>query len=43
DEYRVLRGGSWATDSVVARSSFRSWDFPDRRQIFAGFRCARDG
>ena len=43
DEYRVLRGGSWATDSVVARSSFRSWDRPDRRQIFAGFRCARDG
>jgi len=42
DEYRILRGGSWATDSVVARSSFRSWDFPDRRQIFAGFRCVRD-
>lgn len=43
DEYRVLRGGSWATDSVVARSSFRSWDLPDRRHLFAGFRCARDG
>jgi len=43
DEYRVLRGSSWATDSVLARSSFRSWDFPGRRQIFAGFRCARDG
>ncbi|MDQ3671177.1 MAG: ergothioneine biosynthesis protein EgtB [Actinomycetota bacterium] len=43
DEYRVLRGGSWATDAVVARSSFRSWDYPDRRHIFAGFRCARDG
>ena len=42
DEYRVLRGGSWATDPLVARSTFRNWDYPKRRQIFAGFRCARD-
>lgn len=42
DEYRVLRGGSWATDPLVARTTFRNWDFPQRRQIFAGFRCARD-
>jgi iron(II)-dependent oxidoreductase len=42
DEYRVLRGGSWATAPLVARSSFRNWDYPIRRQIFAGFRCARD-
>jgi iron(II)-dependent oxidoreductase len=41
-EYKVLRGGSWATQSFVARTTFRNWDFPDRRQIFAGFRCARD-
>ncbi len=40
--YKVLRGGSWATDPTVARSSFRNWDLPVRRQIFAGFRCARD-
>lgn len=40
--YRVLRGGSWATASSVARNTFRNWDFPQRRQIFAGFRCARD-
>ena len=40
--YRVLRGGSWATASIVARASFRNWDLPQRRQIFAGFRCARD-
>lgn len=38
--YRVLRGGSWATAGCVARSTFRNWDFPQRRQIFAGFRCA---
>jgi iron(II)-dependent oxidoreductase len=42
DEYKVLRGGSWATHPTVARVTFRNWDFPVRRQIFAGFRCARD-
>ena len=41
-EYRVLRGGSWATSALVARPTFRNWDYPIRRQIFAGFRCARD-
>jgi iron(II)-dependent oxidoreductase len=39
-QYRVLRGGSFATQQVVARNTFRNWDFPQRRQIFAGFRCA---
>ena len=42
DEYRVLRGGSWATDPLVARPTFRNWDLPQRRQIFAGIRCASD-
>jgi len=41
-EYRVLRGGSWATHPDVVRPSFRNWDLPQRRQIFAGLRCARD-
>ncbi len=41
-EYKVLRGGSWATDRAVMRPSFRNWDLPRRRQIFSGFRCARD-
>jgi iron(II)-dependent oxidoreductase len=41
-EYRVLRGGSWATAPVAGSVTFRNWDFPIRRQIFAGFRCARD-
>jgi iron(II)-dependent oxidoreductase len=41
-EYRVLRGGSWATRPGAARSTFRNWDYPIRRQIFAGFRCAAD-
>jgi gamma-glutamyl hercynylcysteine S-oxide synthase len=42
DEYRVLRGGSWATRARVATSTFRNWDYPQRRQIFAGVRLARD-
>ena len=42
EEYRVLRGGSWVTDPLVARPTFRNWDLPQRRQIFSGLRCARD-
>jgi iron(II)-dependent oxidoreductase len=41
-DYKVLRGGSWATSPLVARATFRNWDYPIRRQIFSGFRCARD-
>ena len=40
--YKVLRGGSWATRPGAVRSTFRNWDYPNRRQIFSGFRCARD-
>jgi iron(II)-dependent oxidoreductase len=42
NEHKVLRGGSWATAPIAARCTFRNWDLPVRRQIFAGFRCARD-
>jgi iron(II)-dependent oxidoreductase len=42
ERYRVLRGGSWATDPLVATVTFRNWDLPQRRQIFAGVRLARD-
>ncbi len=42
-DYKVLRGGSWATHPTAVRNSFRNWDHPIRRQIFSGFRCARDG
>jgi iron(II)-dependent oxidoreductase len=41
-DYKVLRGGSFGSDAVAVRGTFRNWDFPIRRQIFAGFRCARD-
>ncbi|HEV3048559.1 MAG TPA: SUMF1/EgtB/PvdO family nonheme iron enzyme [Solirubrobacteraceae bacterium] len=42
EQYRVLRGGSWATHPRVATLTFRNWDLPQRRQIFAGVRLARD-
>jgi len=41
-DYKVLRGGSFGTDSAAIRGTFRNWDYPIRRQIFSGFRCARD-
>jgi iron(II)-dependent oxidoreductase len=42
ERYRVLRGGSWATHPRVATLTFRNWDLPERRQIFAGVRLARE-
>ncbi|MEY9888488.1 iron(II)-dependent oxidoreductase [Catenulispora sp. MAP12-49] len=42
-DYKVLRGGSFAVDPVACRGTFRNWDYPIRRQIFSGFRTARDG
>ena len=41
-DYKMLRGGSFGTDPVACRGTFRNWDHPIRRQIFSGFRCARD-
>ncbi|WP_432752298.1 ergothioneine biosynthesis protein EgtB [Streptomyces sp. JL2001] len=40
--HKVLRGGSFAVDQVACRGTFRNWDLPVRRQIFSGFRTARD-
>lgn len=40
-EHQVLRGGSFGTDRAACRGTFRNWDYPSRRQIFTGFRCAR--
>ena len=42
DEYKILRGGAWATRFGAIRNTYRNWDYPIRRQIFNGFRCARD-
>jgi len=41
-DYKVLRGGSWATRARVATPCFRNWDLPQRRQIFSGVRLAWD-
>ncbi|MDX3071424.1 ergothioneine biosynthesis protein EgtB [Streptomyces sp. NPDC088354] len=41
-DHKVLRGGSFAADAVAVRGTFRNWDYPIRRQIFSGFRTARD-
>jgi iron(II)-dependent oxidoreductase len=41
-DYKVLRGGSWATRARVATPTFRNWDLPHRRQIFSGIRLAWD-
>lgn len=41
-DVRVLRGGSFATRALLARTTFRNWDRPESRHIFAGFRCAAD-
>ncbi len=40
-DYRILRGGSWATRAGCATTYFRNWDHPYRRQIFAGIRLAK--
>jgi gamma-glutamyl hercynylcysteine S-oxide synthase len=42
-EYKVLRGGAFGVSPVACRGTFRNWDYPIRRQIFAGFRTARSG
>jgi iron(II)-dependent oxidoreductase len=42
NEYKMLRGGSFGVAPVACRGTFRNWDYPVRRQIFAGFRTARD-
>jgi ergothioneine biosynthesis protein EgtB len=37
----VLLGGSWATDEVLLRPSFRNWFQPHYPFVFSKFRCAR--
>jgi iron(II)-dependent oxidoreductase len=41
-DFKVLRGGSWASRARICTPTFRNWDYPERRQIFAGMRIARD-
>ncbi len=40
--HKVLRGGCWATSSLMIRNSWRNFYTPDRRDVWAGFRtCAK--
>jgi iron(II)-dependent oxidoreductase len=41
-DYKVLRGGSWATRPGAIRVAVRRPGSPDARHMFSGFRCARD-
>ncbi|MFU8840110.1 MAG: ergothioneine biosynthesis protein EgtB [Nitriliruptoraceae bacterium] len=41
-DYQVLRGSSWAIGPQMARATYRNWDHPYRRQLFAGLRVAYD-
>jgi iron(II)-dependent oxidoreductase len=42
DTHKVLRGGCWATRSLLIRNTWRNFYTPDRRDVWAGFRtCAR--
>ena len=40
--HKVLRGGCWATSSLLIRNTWRNFYTPDRNDVWAGFRtCAR--
>jgi len=40
--HKVLRGGCWATSSLLVRNTWRNFYTPDRRDVWAGFRtCAK--
>jgi formylglycine-generating enzyme required for sulfatase activity len=41
-DHRVLKGGSWATDASVLRTSFRNFFRRHFRIAFAGIRLAED-
>jgi len=41
--YRVLRGGSYASNSHTMRCAYRGHHFPEKFIAGVGFRCARDG
>ena len=41
--YGSCAGRASASRPSAARTTFRNWDLPQRRQIFAGFRLAADG
>lgn len=38
---RVVRGGSWDDGAKYTRSAYRSWNSPDLRYFYLGFRVSR--
>ncbi len=38
--HKVLRGGCWATSSLLARPAYRNFYTPDRRDVWAGLRTS---
>jgi ergothioneine biosynthesis protein EgtB len=41
DQHFVMLGGSWATDIILVRRSFRNWFRPHYPYVFSKFRCVR--
>jgi len=41
ESYRVLRGGSWDSNSDLTRAALRNRDYPDSRNSDVGFRVVR--
>ena len=39
---RVLRGGDWCGDAIIARCAYRSFSYPDLAAYLVGFRCVRE-
>jgi EgtB-related family protein len=37
-DHKVLRGGCWATRSLLIRNNYRNFYKPDHRDVWAGFR-----
>ncbi len=42
-DHKVLRGGCWATRSVMISNCYRNFYTPDRRDVWAGFRTCATG
>ncbi len=41
DEFKILKGGSWATSPWTTRNTFRNFYLPHHRNVIAGIRLAR--
>jgi iron(II)-dependent oxidoreductase len=39
---KVYRGGAYAAQKDLLRTTYRWWDFPNKKWPYLGFRCAKD-